>query len=531
MTTGVDHVKIGDQRVPVMHLGPRGEVAPLVAQNAQELVVSSLNDLLRTTQSLVKVFDTWASLRVAGGRVDWAEIDAMLAVLLPRYPPQPEVTQAATGERRTRWLPGGYRTAALDTDALPPCDNTQAEAEGTYYSAQAVNCLDQVVTDRETARENPVLELGPWSNAVELATGLGYAILDCTESFLHRGADGEGLFSEITRKSLAIRRCIEEMKIASGTIDAISSPAGLGALGDFWETLVYGKEEDDPSALATVASDVVFGGVKNLALSWAVNRIEPVAASYTGLRTSSPLWITDTCRQGPISLLDREGYALQTGVGGAWYEGFFAQSGPFVESPILQRQLMRLDPLRVRVDEVVMCGRPDMLRSTDVSFRVDVGIFTLLGTSRGWQGQFRPQSPGTRPPPTTSWGLRTVVKDWGAGQFRTVVIASALVSVLQSSQISAETVWRYKMGDVPYIGTGVGYMFRRMGFGTRIGSGRKDFPEDGGDVVKEKGPEADTASRKEEVAAPPREALSGKKGASEERAEWNADHRERVDEA
>lgn len=173
---------VGGHPIQVQGVGDRGEMPDLVGHDARDLIVESLRLLLTYSGSITTLLDVWASERVSGGRVDWAEVDNLVALLTHRFPPQEEAARDAGGALTTSGIPAAHLVAENGLDGLPrPTPDTleiEEDIYGRFCHQNAVTALDQVVTDRATAGEVPILILGLWTNAAELATGLGFCTLD-----------------------------------------------------------------------------------------------------------------------------------------------------------------------------------------------------------------------------------------------------------------------------------------------------------------------------------------------------------------
>ncbi|KAL4707199.1 hypothetical protein ACJJTC_016575 [Scirpophaga incertulas] len=88
-----------------------------------------------------------------------------------RFVRQEEVDgRARGGDRRTMWLPSRFPLRrGLEPTRCPPRDISRGEEE--FDAGNAATPLDQIVTDRLTADDYPVVSLGQWTNFAELATG------------------------------------------------------------------------------------------------------------------------------------------------------------------------------------------------------------------------------------------------------------------------------------------------------------------------------------------------------------------------
>lgn len=211
--------------------------------------------------SVTSLLDTWAAERVSGGRIDWAEIDNLVALLTHRFPPQEEAARDAGGTLSTTGIPAAYLVAENGLDGLPqPLPDTLELEEATYgrYGHQnAVTALDHVVTDRATAGEIPVVILGQWTNAAELATGLGFATLDQPITNGGGGRGGKNLPLDGISRVLNLRRAFEEFKAVAVVRDEIAAPQGAQWLGSFWNRLVMDEGDGSGSSAEEVGHDML----------------------------------------------------------------------------------------------------------------------------------------------------------------------------------------------------------------------------------------------------------------------------------
>lgn len=143
-------------------------------------------------------------------------MDNLVALLTHRFPPQEEAARDAGGTLTTSGIPAAYLVAENGLESLPkPTPDTlelEEDIYGRFCHQNAVTALDQVVTDRATASEVPVVVLGAWTNAAELATGLGYCTLDQPITNGGGGRNGRNLPLDGVSRAMSLRRAFEEFK-------------------------------------------------------------------------------------------------------------------------------------------------------------------------------------------------------------------------------------------------------------------------------------------------------------------------------
>ncbi|KAL4707206.1 hypothetical protein ACJJTC_016582 [Scirpophaga incertulas] len=120
------------------------------------------------------------------------------------------------------WLPPAFRSARFGTHALPPARHFEGEEE--FDAGNAATPLDQIVTDRLTADDYPVVSLGQWTNFAELATGLGWATADQPSYNRASGRTGDSLPIDNVERAVLLRRAFEEYKAAACCADEVLAP-------------------------------------------------------------------------------------------------------------------------------------------------------------------------------------------------------------------------------------------------------------------------------------------------------------------
>ncbi|KAL4707201.1 hypothetical protein ACJJTC_016577 [Scirpophaga incertulas] len=120
------------------------------------------------------------------------------------------------------WLPPAFRSARFGTHALPPARHFEGEEE--FDAGNAATPLDQIVTDRLTADDYPVVSLGQWTNFAELATGLGWATADQPSYNRASGRTGDSLSIDNVERAVLLRRAFEEYKAAACCADEVLAP-------------------------------------------------------------------------------------------------------------------------------------------------------------------------------------------------------------------------------------------------------------------------------------------------------------------
>lgn len=530
VTSGEASVRIADANVPVTTTLREGLVPPLAAVNATAMIRRCCRVMAGLDTSLSTVVADWVKDRVGGRGVDWSEIDLLASLLVCRFMPGAEVVRGVDGTSRSTGIPPGYLLEELGTHVIPAV--VPGQRHDIYYHTQGVTALDQVVCDRMTARETPVVYLGNWSNVAELGCGFGLYQFVPEERTLCPGIQGRGSWVEILKRGLYLRRLVEESKLAAGVADPVCCPHVFPRVREHWSTIVRGKGRDDPTALSTLAHDLL-GCVGGDSLSWEINLVHETVATGTGIRTPVSLWLTD-CTVAAPPIENQEGYVLVSDMGDSWLNGRCAQTGMDLEAPRLERILRRVDVMAVTREDLGYCTRPDMTQCYDLAARIDSMAFGILGIQRGWGGCFRSVGATNRPPRASGWLVRTSVKDWTVLEYRTPAISAGLLSAMMAPIPGPEVVFRTIPGQVVFKGTGPQFIHREQGLRTRVGRGgdlargahagqsQSDFHDAPREV--DPGP-ADPAV----VAGPAAESVA-KAGGDAARAEYSADHRERSDE-
>ncbi|KAL4720579.1 hypothetical protein ACJJTC_013504 [Scirpophaga incertulas] len=287
------HIRIGGVEFPVIGLTRGEDVPPIVPLDARDIIVGCLDALIAHPVSLTELFNRWAIARVTSQVVDWAEIDTYVALLSNRYVRQEEVDVRAGGDRRTAWLPRAFRTRRFGTDSLPPTSDFEGEEE--YDAGNGATALDQIVTDRLTADEYPILILGQWTNYAELATGLGWATVNQPSFNKAAGRLGDSMPVDNVERAAYIRRAFEEYKAAACCADEILAPTAIENVGAFWSVLVTDNGDKAGDTVEEVGYDLLNSAPQEAGLSWLVNTFEYPGVGYTGKRTPAGLWLSDHC--------------------------------------------------------------------------------------------------------------------------------------------------------------------------------------------------------------------------------------------
>ncbi|KAL4706748.1 hypothetical protein ACJJTC_014503 [Scirpophaga incertulas] len=180
----------------------------------------------------------------------------------------------------------------LGLTCCPPARHFEGEEE--FDAGNAATSLDQIVTDRLTSDDYPVISVGQWTNFAELAHGFG--------------------------------RAFEEYKAAACCADEILAPNSVGNLGPFWSVLVSDTGSGEGDTAEEVGYDLLNTAPAEAGLSWLVNTFEVPAICLTGKRTPAGLGSASTA-QGypPFKLSGTDEFNQLTGMGDWWMNDYFAQ--------------------------------------------------------------------------------------------------------------------------------------------------------------------------------------------------------------
>ncbi|KAL4710096.1 hypothetical protein ACJJTC_016498 [Scirpophaga incertulas] len=455
-------VRIGGFDLPVVGVTRNGEVPPLVPADARNLVVGCLDCLMAHPVSLTDLFNRWAVARVSSQTVDWAEIDTYVSILTNRFVRQEEVDVRARGDRRTAWLPPAFRSARFGTQMLPPARHYDGEDE--FDAGNAATALDQVVTDRLTSDDYPILTVGQWTNYAELATGLGWATVDQPAFNRASGRMGDSLPIDNVERAAFIRRAFEEYKAAACCADEILSPNAVGNLGPFWSVLVTDTGSGNGDTAEEIGYDLVNSAPSEAGLSWLVNTFEIPGIGLTGKRTPAGLWLSDHCSGlSAFKLAGTEEFNQMTGMGDWWVNDYFIQPiSQQEDAPQVERGLMRLDLLDVAERDVLFAICPDGRVAPDFSYRIDTSIFQTLAVERGWSGLLPPPATLVGDPRPFGWGAQ-----W-----------------LETTQTLPPIVYKTPVHASVYKGSGAQAIYKKFGLGKPVGRrkrGEDKGKEEGGD--------------------------------------------------
>lgn len=531
-------IDIGGQREEVVRLTIGRPFPDIGPANSTNLVKGCLDIANRCTVSLVEIWQNWINKRVNVKEADWAEIDTLANVLVNRFLPQPEITVDDIA-RRTAWLPKAYIDKRYSTDMLPPADTNPDEDQ--YYATGAVTSVGQTYSTLDLANTYPSALLGTWSNLAELITGagLGTYIEDHNVPpgcLAHRGMvnplDG-------VRRAIFVRRGFEEFLKVMGLTEQVNCPATSNMEQSYWNALVYGDGHTEDQDTVASVSQQLLALSRGLDLRWDINLNQDVLRTHTGIRTSAGMWLTPLNNLKEHFMTEAEGYAQQSGVGGNWLEGRLAQTGlTYVDAPLLERALMKLDALRLSDRGVEYNTRPDNAKSDGFAFRLESSVFNILYLAAGWNGPITPLYSVDVPQIPDGWGLRTVIREWETSTFRTITLAAPILGPLEGTQLLDNIVQRGPPAQIEPKGTGASFLYStKMGFSRRPAHKQRTVPEaekddqagvnrteDGQDF-----PGLPSASATAVVGGPPTGTAVTKAAADPARAEVNLDHRERQD--
>lgn len=274
-----------------------------------------------------------------------------------------------------------------------------------------------------------------------------------------------------------------------------------------------------------------------MGLDWRVNQAEVVTSTLTGIRTPAVMWLSEeSAGKRGLTAIDREGFEIHTAAGNDWLNGRLVQLGEPQDAPLLERALQRLDLLALGPDNLQYSVYPDRRAARDYAFRVDTALFQTLAAASGWKGTVPPPDVRGRLNIAFGWGARVIVKDWEDQALRVATLSNRAVGLLASPILTIGLVHRMPTGVLPYTGTGARGLYKRTGFGKRLGP-RRSVPEPYRDTEGEEGSKPDFrlgASTPAPQVPEPKLGGSGvgtapKVGTTEERAEINLDHRAATD--
>lgn len=528
-------------RVEFAHTTRQGAPGALaVIHDARDLIIRSMDVLLRQTSALTDLFNTWYLSRSGGIPFSWSEVEAYYNMLIFRYPRQEEVAVRAGDDRILSGLPNAFKTDAFGTATLPRVREDADQNFESYDHSNAVTALDHVVTDKDNADDNPILTLGCWPNAAELATGLQYATIDNPTYHGNAGRRGKSLPIDGVERSIFLRRMVEEWKVANGNSDEVAVPGDSPHIGSHWYEAIMGdRSGDDPDCLETLVYGIFNLQRNEGALSWQVNQTEAVNSTLTGIRTSKPMWLSEEgSGRATYGILGVDGFEIQSG-GDWWTNGRVVLTKEPTDAPDVERIAGRADCLMFGPGDVVYATYPDLRRAEDYSFRVDTSVFQTLAIARGWGGVVPAARTAVGLPIPLGWGVKILHKDWIIPVFRTLTFSPRLSGLIQSTLIVPGMAFCTPVGALPFPGTGAQRLYKNTGLGGVVGrSGGRNFSA--GKHSSSEAFESENFRMPASPSVPPEKAppLGGpgepaaqKLGSTVEEAERNLDHRAPADTA
>lgn len=120
---------------------------------------------------------------------------------------------------------------------------------------------------------------------------------------------------------------------------------------------------------------------------------------------------------------------------------------------------------------------PDNRAAHDYAFRLDTSLFQTLAIRNGWRGTVPPADVRGNTGLVFGWGARVLVKDWEDQTFRVITLSNRAVGLLASPILTVGLVHRMPTGALPYTGSGASALYKRHGFGKRIGPKKSNAPQ------------------------------------------------------
>lgn len=411
-------VMIGPLRmVPVSSTGAKGSTMldiPLIPfDNA---LVDIVQDVLQTTLSLRSEWNEMVKMFNGGVDLDWSVISELLVHLIPRFPPQAEMTQMGGIDNVP--LTVNYVECPLLFQQLDPnaddFDSQVAESQipaphDTYHHPRVVTAFDSVTLARVEANKLPLIRIGDWDYIAELVTGLGIMYLNIPLT----DADMTDSMFESTRsilyKGRALRVICETIKTEGGLGDATVGMAHSAECGGKWSVEVNGEKgslKSFPEFL--LGEEFSQLGVKYSLLANVFRKdCQPTRSGYR----SAALYDIgvkekDIC---PCPKLIDEyvpcGSTLQMGM---WVS---KENSPEVT---LRRLLGRVNThTLVNVQRFINVTTKTLIDVTDsvLVSRVHSGFTERLALAGGW-GTLGKVRPGRELSPIFAWGLSHYVREW-----------------------------------------------------------------------------------------------------------------------
>lgn len=404
----------------------------------------------------------------------------------------------------------------------------------TYYHDEAVTFLDNNFTTREVADARPSLRVGTWPNTAELATGLGLALYHHPHTGNLSSGSGTGLALDDVRRATMFRRAFEEWKRGGGLGDQVSSLDLMGNALNYWPVIIRGRGGTN-DCVAQVGG-YILGGHDPDSLDWESNVDEDQEATFTGIRTPLSVNLCLEMGSGRCDLPAGGDFSLITGVGDHWLSGRHGPQKPEAEDmPFLERALGRINLLALHDDDIIMCVRASNVAAHAYGFRIDTAVMTLVGLEMGWAGSFRRMGNVQGQAVPFGWGLRCTVRDFAAGEYRSVTMSEGLVGNLISAQLLQGKAWHGPVRQTTSAGTANSLLYGSLEMGLFPGRGSKRGGPDTGTkpVFPEEAPTsqpaAPTASTGPSNVGIPPGPPTTKAGGSTEAAATNKDHLERED--
>nr|WGU15420.1 coat protein [Nilaparvata lugens toti-like virus 1] len=406
------------------------QAPPAIRHDVNAMVRKMVRDMVDHPLSLRVEFDRAFSSMFSGGG-NWLEVDMLVAALTIRFPPRIEGRAELVANDVRRRYQGIAREAneflARMTLTGDPIDMT------AYGKSNCVNCLDMGVSDRETAENFPVIYIGYWPAVAEIALTFRLAMYDVfnTESSLDIQQRRLNCGLDRIQRACYLRRSVENFKREAGITDGIVHPAlAEDDRIPIWLDWIQGAGE--VKGLHEFIKCFIGGGKTDF--SWEVNIHCGVQATWTGIRTSSDMWISE--RNKKTHQIAIETYGLRRyDMQGDWRMGQFHQVTDMLSvSCELEQHLMRID-VDTAYGSFNRCGWPGGIeRDLAVSWVVHGTTSGRTAMRLGWSSRVS-GCQGVRR--IWGWGLTTLVKNWEHTEVQTLGLKEAAYALLCSRQLIA----------------------------------------------------------------------------------------------
>ncbi|UQS94390.1 MAG: putative RdRp-complex [Corcyphos virus 2] len=432
-----DRVALGGSSFPIGRTDRHGNVDPIHPPLIYDMdipIENLLHSCMNSKESLRSAFSRYVECTFDGG-LNWLEIDGIITSLVVRWPSRVEA-YISEGDRVGRGAP---EDILEEVYGLTVDDGGQNPVRIRDYGGRcAVTSLDCRVSGRRTARSNPHIIVGRWSNMASLLTGVGvcrYKTFDVEDRAMVAARVRSGLHDRSMRGPY-LRKALECWKRDSGIRDEIAFPNDHPMVRQYWDRFVSPITDDDVG-LNLLAKEFL---TPTITYSWQANITGSISgSSLTGIRSSSSWWRNKLSTEWGGFCIGSTGRTTGAEYSKddrpvSWSYGLWIQLGQgWVDVP-LESVLMRLN-IHTKDWGLTYKSHPNNTRIDGYPYLVETSRTGEIADSVGWKnhrGSFQRVK-------TWGWGVSSYVRDWDSSELKTLAVPTMATVTMESNEYTPDT--------------------------------------------------------------------------------------------